>query len=57
MEQILGVSQIVSPRMEHGKALMLDALVAVLLDVCLNKLKVLNSVHRVAEVVFVDRLF
>ena len=50
--------KIVSPRVEYGKALMLDALVAVLLYVCLNELKVgLVSVHRVTEVVLVDGLF
>jgi len=50
--------KIISPRVEHGKALMLYSLIAVLLDVCLNELKVgLVSVHRIAEVVFVDGLF
>lgn len=49
--------KIVSPGVEHREALVLDALVAVLLDVGLDEFKVgLIGVHRVAEIILVNGL-
>ena len=49
--------EIVGPRVEHGEALILDTLGAVLLDVFLEELEVsLVSVDWVAEIVSVDWL-
>lgn len=50
--------EIVGPGVQHGEALMLYALVAELLDVLLQELKVgLVGLHGVGEVVLVDGLF
>ena len=49
--------EIVGPWVEHGEALVLDALLAVLLDILLEELEVsLVGVDWVAEIVSVDRL-
>ena len=49
--------KIVGPWVQHGEALVLDALLAVLLDVLLEELEVgLVGVDRVAEIVSVDGL-
>ena len=49
--------EIVGPGVQHGEALVLDALLAVLLDVLLEELEVrLVGVDRVAEIVSVDGL-
>lgn len=49
--------EIVGPRVEHGEALVLDALLAVLLDIFLEELEVsLIGVDRVAKIISIDRL-